>query len=107
MLLICKRNTYPSGLHESLSNISQIAQILEQSRDKHTDLVVSEFIKLSLWGNKTDLSLLKHFNLELEDVQSASVEMLDDMILCNDLDKVTKYLMTLKDAQVTRDMRGI
>ena len=81
--------------------MASIAILLKQSHDKPHDLVVPEFIKLSLWGNKTDLSLLKHFNLELGDVQSTNVKTIDHMILCNDLEKVTGYLLSLKDAQVS------
>ena len=58
----------PLGLQDSLGNMSKIADLLSQiSCPSASD--IEQFVKLSLWGNKTDLSLLKHFNLELADVQ--------------------------------------
>ena len=58
------------GLQESLDNLAVIAGAL---LSPHTDLParIADYIRVSLWGNKADLSILKHFNLNLADVQSA------------------------------------
>lgn len=96
------RQEKEDGLQESLDNLAVIAGAL---LSPHSDIParIADYIRVSLWGNKADLSILKHFNLNLADVQSACVDKLSDMdseILNNDMEKVVQYISSLQGAKV-------
>jgi hypothetical protein len=81
--------------------MSKIASVLlNQSTDKPTEKLLVDFIKLSLWGNRADLSILKYFSLDIADVTDASKEKSDEMILCDHIDKIMGHLLGLKGGKV-------
>ena len=81
--------------------MSKIAALLiNQTSDKPPDKLLADFIKLSLWGNRADLSILKYFDLEISDVTDATEKDGDEMILCNHLDRVVRYLLGLQGGKV-------
>jgi damage-control phosphatase, subfamily III len=59
-------------------------------------------IEISLWGNATDLSLLATLKFEdLERLQGKkAIEAQQKNIVVNDMNKVWKYVESLKDAQI-------
>ena len=59
-------------------------------------------IEISLWGNATDLSLLATLKFEdLERLQGKkAIEAQQKNIVVNDMDKVWKYVESLKGAQI-------
>ena len=82
--------------------MSKIATLLlHQSSDKPADQLLADFIKLSLWGNRADLSILKHFDLDLADVTDAT-KADGGMILCDHLDKVVGHLLALQGGEVVK-----
>eukprot|EP00116_Pleurobrachia_bachei_P001452 sb/3461714/ len=94
------REEKQKGLASSLSNMSKIWSSLSDVTMVTRD-VIATCIKLSLWGNKTDLSLLEHFNLSVNDVQSGTaVDQNDGRILSNNLEKVVDCVMNLENGHV-------
>ena len=85
--------------------MSKIASLLlNQPTDAPADTFLADFIKLSLWGNRADLSILKYFDLELADVNDSTkgAEGGEDMVLCDHLDRVVGELLALKGGKVRR-----
>ena len=81
--------------------MAEIGEVLQSISDA-SSLNLETFIKFSLWGNKTDLSLLKHFNLELADVQHANASKNDDKILTDHLPRILEFLASISNGQVTK-----
>ena len=83
--------------------MSKIASLLlNQPTDAPAAKFLADFIKLSLWGNRADLSILKYFDLELADVTDSTQGAGEDMVLCDHLDRVVGELLALKGGQVRR-----
>ena len=81
--------------------MSHIASLLlHPSPSQPPDKMLAEFIKLCLWGNRADLSILKHFGLELSDVTQGPGGDSEEGTLSNHLERGVEYLMKLDSGRV-------
>lgn len=94
------RQEKTDGTLSSISNMGKLSELFCKSDDMFQNLIAL-FIKISLWGNRADLSILKHFNLDLSDMQqSANIDKNDEMILNNDTEKIVSHLTSLNDGHI-------
>jgi len=92
------------GLMDSMPNIEAIGTNLLTTIQSSNDTaklsnIIKLYIEFSLWGNKTDLSIMTYNNQTLSEVQTStesSVDKMSENILGNDTEKLLMWIDSLK-----------
>ncbi|KAJ1521490.1 hypothetical protein ONE63_003155 [Megalurothrips usitatus] len=91
----------------SLQAVSVVGNhLLELSKSKEADLerTILQFLKLSLWGNRCDLSISGGKDIAQVENPLDMVSKLDDLILANDLEKVWAAMNSVSSKSQTIDI---
>lgn len=98
-----------SGLMDSMPNIEAIGTNLlktiqsPSNANNNLSSIIKLYIEFSLWGNKTDLSIMTYNNQTLDDVQQSTESSVDKMagnILGNDTNKLLMWIDSLQREQI-------